>query len=89
MTQPTVYGYRNNHTGILVAGFHELFHDLSNPMSYDNRGRINQFGEESEYGMLDWREITNKDEWDNLCKADPDMQKPPASDPAKALRSRA
>ena len=46
-TNSNVCGYQNNRTGILIAGFHQIFHDLSNPMHYDNQGRLSTFDENS------------------------------------------
>ena len=82
-TNSNVCGYQNNRTGILIAGFHQIFHDLSNPMHYDNQGRLSTFDENSPHYALDWREITDKKEWDRLMIEEGEMPAPATAKPTR------
>jgi hypothetical protein len=61
-----VYGYRNTKTNVLWAGQVQMLDILSDPSHPDNRGRLETFVNDEQYGKLDWERITDKDKWHEL-----------------------
>lgn len=61
-----VYGYRNAKTNVLWAGQVQMLDILSDPSHPDNRGRLETFVNDEQYGKLDWERITDKDKWHEL-----------------------
>jgi hypothetical protein len=61
-----VYGYRNTKTNVLWAGQVQMLDILSDQSHPDNRGRLETFVNDEQYGKLDWERITDKDKWHEL-----------------------
>ena len=62
----SIYGYRNIKTNVLFQGFTPMLDMLSDLSHPDNRGRLETFVNDPEYGRLDWEKITDETKWKEL-----------------------